>query len=92
LLQDPGTPPIIEKPPATAQDGRAFDANSKPIPLAGEHKQAEIQDATTAEEMWRAIGEDCWVIVSIDSSARIGHKMEGTRLNVVSSHSLHIQC
>lgn len=66
------------------QEGKAFDANNKPVPLAGEHKQAELRDARTAEEIWRAIGTDSWVVVPIQSAARPGHVMEGTRLTLVS--------
>ena len=65
------------------QDGRAFDAQYKAIPLAGSHKQAELQDARTAEDMWKAIGTDSWVVVPIQSAARPGHIMEGTRLTLV---------
>ena len=36
------------------QEGKAYDAHNKPIPLAGEHKQAELQDARTAEDMWKS--------------------------------------
>ena len=28
------------------QDGKSSDADNKPIPLAGEHKQAELADFT----------------------------------------------
>ncbi len=67
------------------QDGKAYDANNMPIPLAGEHKQAEVADAKTAEDMWRAIGDDSWVVVPIQAAARPGHSMEGTRLTLVST-------
>ena len=70
---------------AGMQDGKAFDANNAPIPLAGEHKQAELADAKTAEDMWRAIGDDSWVVVPIQAAARPGHSMEGTRLTLVSA-------
>lgn len=66
-----------------SQEGRAFDAQNEAIPLAGEHKQAEIRDARSAGDMWRAIGADSWVFVPIASSARPGHSMEGTRLTLV---------
>lgn len=66
-----------------AQEGRAFDAQNAAIPLAGEHKQGEIQDALSAEDMWRAIGADSWVVVPIHSATRPGHCMEGTRLTLV---------
>ena len=70
------------------QEGKAYDAHNKPIPLAGEHKQAELQDARTAEDMWRAIGGDSWVVVPIQSAARPGHVMEGTRLTLVCRNTL----
>lgn len=66
-----------------SQEGRAFDAQNEAIPLSGEHKQAEIRDARSAGDMWRAIGADSWVFVPIASSARPGHSMEGTRLTLV---------
>ncbi len=66
------------------QEGKAYDAHNKAIPLAGEHKQAELQEARTAEDMWKAIGADSWVVVPIQSAARPGHIMEGTRLTLVS--------
>lgn len=33
--------------------------------------------------MWRAVGTDFWVVVPIQSAARAGHEMEGTRLTLV---------
>ena len=33
--------------------------------------------------MWKAIGDDSWVVVPIQSAARPGHTMEGTRLTLV---------
>lgn len=69
----------------TVQEGKAYDAQNKPIPLAGEHKQAELRDTKTAEDMWRAIGDDSWVVVPIQSAARPRHSMEGTRLTLVRS-------
>lgn len=42
------------------------------VPLAGEAKQAEIQAAATAEDMWKAIGKDSWVVVPIASTSRPG--------------------
>ena len=67
------------------QEGRAYDAQNAAIPLAGEHKQAELREAGSAEAMWRAIGDDSWVVVPIQSAARPGHTMEGTRLTLVRS-------
>jgi len=74
---------IAEHALACMQEGKAFDGNNKPIPLAGEHKQAELQDAKTAEEMWKAIGQDSWVVVPVESITRPGHIVEGTRLQLV---------
>ena len=65
------------------QEGRAYDAQNKAIPLAGEHKQAQVAEASSAEAMWQAIGADSWVVVPIASTARPGHTMEGTRLTLV---------
>ena len=33
--------------------------------------------------MWQAIGDDSWVVVPIQSAARPGHTVEGTRLTLV---------
>lgn len=65
------------------RDGRAFDQHNNPVPLAGDHKRAEIQSVKTAEDLWKAIGRDSWIVVPIDSTARPGHTMEGTRLTIV---------
>lgn len=40
--------------------------------LAGDDKQEEVQAASTAEEMWKAIGKDSWVVVPIASTSRPG--------------------
>ncbi|DBA80252.1 hypothetical protein WJX79_002480 [Trebouxia sp. C0005] len=66
-----------------AQEGHTFDANNKPVGLASEDKQAEVQAAQTAGDMWKAIGKDSWVVVPIASTSRPGHTMEGTRLTIV---------
>ncbi|KAL3145349.1 hypothetical protein ABBQ38_001606 [Trebouxia sp. C0009 RCD-2024] len=66
-----------------AQEGHTFDAKNKPVPLASEDKQAEVQAAKTAADMWKAIGKDSWVVVPIASTSRPGHTMEGTRLTIV---------
>ena len=42
------------------------------VGLAGEHKQAEVQAARTAGDMWKAIGKDSWVVVPIASTSRPG--------------------
>ncbi|BDA45969.1 probable UDP-N-acetylglucosamine-peptide N-acetylglucosam at N-terminal half [Coccomyxa sp. Obi] len=46
------------------------------------HQQC-IAEARSAEDMWRAIGTDSWIVVPIASAARPGHTMEGTRLTLV---------
>lgn len=81
LFQGPGL--VSDHALACGQEGKAFDGNNKPIPLAGEHKQAELQDAETAEEMWKALGQDSWVVVPVESITRPGHIVEGTRLQLV---------
>ncbi|KAK9842872.1 hypothetical protein WJX74_003734 [Apatococcus lobatus] len=65
------------------KEGKAFDAANNPVPMAGDAKQSQVQDAQTAEHMWQALQVDSWVVVPILSSARPGHVMEGTRLTVV---------
>lgn len=42
------------------------------VPLASEDKQAEVQAAKTAADMWKAIGKDSWVVVPIASTSRPG--------------------
>lgn len=42
------------------------------VGLASEEKQAEVRAATTAAEMWKAIGRDSWVVVPIASTSRPG--------------------
>lgn len=42
------------------------------VGLAGEQKQAEVQAARTAGDMWKAIGKDSWVVVPIASTSRPG--------------------
>lgn len=42
------------------------------VSLAGEDKQAEVQAARTAGDMWKAIGKDSWVVVPIASTSRPG--------------------
>ena len=69
------------------QDGMAYNANSKPVPLGSEEKREAIRRAETAGDMWAAIGEDSWAVVPIDSSLHPGQTLEGTRLTVV-RHSL----
>ena len=46
--------------------------SSSAVPLAGDHKRAEIQAVQTAEDLWKAIGRDSWIVVPIDSTARPG--------------------
>ena len=65
------------------QEGHAYDANNKPVPVAGPHVRQAVSDAHTAEDMYAAIGQDSWVVVPIASAARPGHTMEGTRLTLV---------
>ena len=42
------------------------------VPLASEDKQAQVQAAKTAADMWKAIGKDSWVVVPIASTSRPG--------------------
>ena len=42
------------------------------VGLASEDKQAEVQAAKTAGDMWKAIGKDSWVVVPIASTSRPG--------------------
>ncbi len=42
------------------------------VGLASEDKQAEVQAAKTAGDMWQAIGKDSWVVVPIASTSRPG--------------------
>lgn len=42
------------------------------VGLASDDKQAEVQAAKTAGDMWKAIGKDSWVVVPIASTSRPG--------------------
>lgn len=42
------------------------------VSLASDDKQEEVQAAKTAEDMWKAIGKDSWVVVPIASTSRPG--------------------
>lgn len=51
--------------------------------LNTEAKREAVAAATTAEELWKAMGGvDCWAVVPIASVHRAGHDLEGTRLTV----------
>ena len=45
------------------------------VSLTGEDKQAEVQAACTAGDMWKAIGKDSWVVVPIASTSRPGNSI-----------------
>ncbi len=47
-----------------------------------EAKRKKVEAAQTAEDLWKAIGVDSWVVVPIASVSRPGHDLEGTRLTV----------
>jgi hypothetical protein len=53
------------------------------VPLGGVEKREAIGEAQTAEDMWKAVGVDSWVVVPIESISRTGHQLEGTRLTLV---------
>ncbi|PSC68513.1 suppressor of RPS4-RLD 1-like isoform X1 [Micractinium conductrix] len=63
--------------------GGATDANNKHVPLDGGERRAAAAAASTAGDMWKAVGTDAWVVVPVQSTTRPGHKLEGTRLTVV---------
>ena len=65
------------------QEGKAFDAKSKPIQL-DEGKLNALKQANTVEKLWQAIGEDYWTVVPISSTQNPDQTLEGTRLTVVS--------
>ena len=50
--------------------------------LDTEAKRKAVAAASTAEELWKAMGVDCWAVVPIASLHRKGHDLEGTRLTV----------
>lgn len=65
-------------------EGRvAYDADNNGIDLSAPEAREALQKATTARDLWAAVGKDWWVVVPIKSSVRGGHEMEGTRLTVV---------
>ena len=45
-------------------------------------KRKAVAAASTAEELWKAMGVDCWAVVPVASLHRKGHDLEGTRLTV----------
>jgi hypothetical protein len=45
-------------------------------------KRKAVAAAGTAEELWKAMGVDCWAVVPVASLHRGGHDLEGTRLTV----------
>ena len=65
------------------QEGRAHNAASELFGLS-DSMRAGIAAASTAEEMWRAIGQDCWIVVPIASLAHPELTLEGSRLTLVS--------
>jgi hypothetical protein len=65
-------------------EGRGFDAESRPVPVEGAAARAAVAAATTAAELWAALGRDAWVVVPVSSAAAPGSALlEGTRLTVV---------
>lgn len=52
------------------------------VPINTEAKRKAVAAATTAEELWKALGVDAWAVVPIASVSRPGHDLEGTRLTV----------
>ena len=66
-----------------AQEGKAYNAQSQPIPLGGEEKRDAIAAARTAEDLWQVIGEDSWSVVPIQSTLHPNLTLEGTRLTLV---------
>lgn len=65
------------------RDGHAYDAQNRTIPLGSPPAREAIAAATSAEDMYRVIQQDSWVVVHIHSTMRPGHMMEGTRLTLV---------
>ena len=65
------------------QEGKAHDAASKAFALTPAMR-ARVAAAQTAEDMYAAIGQDCWVVVPIASAAQPGLVLEGSRLTLVS--------
>ena len=55
--------------------------------LDTEARRRAVEAASTAEELWKAMGVDCWAVVPIASLHRKGHDLEGTRLTVRSSRA-----
>lgn len=65
------------------REGRVFDADNKEVIVDTQKRLSQVAAARTAQDMWQALGTDCWVVVPISSSTRSGHSMEGTRLTMV---------
>lgn len=65
--------------------GKVYDSEERQIVVddakgLGGEDDVEVK---SAEELWRAVGRDYWVVVPIASTTRKGHTLEGTRLTVV---------
>jgi len=69
-------------------EGRAFDAHNVAVPISSQSKKKAVASATTAEQLHKALGVDCWAVVPIESISRGGHSLEGTRLTVVRVHEI----
>ena len=66
------------------KEGRAYSAKDDVLVVQSDEQRKLIEHATSAEEIWQAIGEDCWVVVPVKSSVRrSGSTLEGTRLTIV---------
>ncbi|GJP72667.1 hypothetical protein CLOP_g3433 [Closterium sp. NIES-67] len=63
------------------QDG-VWNGYNVPVTITPEMR-AQIDAATTAEELWKVIGEDYWVVTPCYSTATPGFVMNGTRLTMV---------
>jgi hypothetical protein len=65
-------------------DGYVVDAENHHISVSSQTGGDQpLNAAHTAQEIWRAVGSDFWVVVPVESATREGHRLEGTRLTVV---------
>ncbi|CAI5463034.1 unnamed protein product [Closterium sp. Yama58-4] len=63
-------------------DDGVWNGLNNPVEITPEMKK-QIKAAKDAEELWKVIGEDYWVVTPCYSTATPGYVMNGTRLTMV---------
>jgi tetratricopeptide (TPR) repeat protein len=72
------------------REGKVFDAKDREVGVVKEEVREEVRDASSPEELWKAVGCDFWVVVPVHSSTPAlddddsgTNVLEGTRLTLV---------